>query len=195
MLERWLPSKRTPDVWAPLPYLSNNAEMAGAGGRPETPVFRSTPDEIAAEFRKRTPRSACTDLWRSIWYAIRAATPFPSVRKLIVLHPAAVSGMAGPELIAAAQVFPTQIQVVSSGAAPALAKFCQVTGANWATAEDEEALADLVADACHAITPSHELQWEPVVPAPCTVRLRLRSPAVCGQATVEVPPPSGIRYV
>jgi hypothetical protein len=192
---RWLPSKRTTDVWAPLPYISKDFEMTGHATEPEAPVFRSTPDEIAAEFRKRTLRSACTGLWRSIWYAIRAAAPFPSVRKLIVLHPPEVSGTPGPELIAAAQVLPSQIQVVSSGEAEPLERFCRVTGANWASAGDDESLAELVSDACFAITPNYELQWEPVVPAPCTVRLRVRSPLVCGQATVEVPTPSSLRRV
>jgi hypothetical protein len=180
-----LPNKGPAEAWAALAYVSGDLETEEQA-TPLPPLqFHTSADAIAAEFRRGETDSCSTDLWRAIWHAARAA-PFPGLRKLVVLHPPQVSGSAGPELIAAVKSMPGQMQVVASGPAEALMRFCRRTASHWAAAEDPERLSELVADACLALTPTHDLQWEGLAENPSTLRLRVRGPSICGETTVEI---------
>jgi hypothetical protein len=182
-----LPAKRPVDLWGSaffLPEAVGSGSPAGEGNL----AYHSTPDAIAGHANRRLTAAECTDVWRTLWAAIRGQGGATGVRqrRVVLFNHGRVAGSAGTELLLSASAAQVSVQVISLCREPALEEFCRKTGGHFALVESPAQIPGILADAHLSLFPRFEIQYPPLVPEARTITLKLRSPAGSGEVTLTV---------
>jgi len=183
---RW---KRPSDLWALMPYLpESDPEESNASLADEPARFHSNPETVAAALGALPARTACTDLWSTIWRSVRSDNgPVRGKRHLIIVSHTEEARSAGLSLISATLTSRALVQVVSSVPNPALANLCSRVHGNFRIAATDQEIAALVEQAYVNLLARYDITYEPVDPEASTLKIRVHAPSGWGESELPIP--------
>lgn len=186
-----LAGKRTSDLWAYLPWMP--AGEAPAAAAPENQEISFTPnhDALAESFRRMTERAECSDMWQTLWRALRAdANVARGRRHVIVFASEQVGGVAGHGLIATVTAARGIVQFISSASNPALENLCAKTRTSYTYASTSEEIVAGIEQAYLNLNARYELSYQTLSQEARELKIRIQSAAGWGETTVAIPPPA-----
>ena len=183
---RW---KRPSDLWALMPYLpESDLENPDASLADEPARFHSNPETVAAALGAVPARTACTDLWSTIWRSVRSDNgPVRGKRHLIIISHTEETRSAGMSLISATLASRALVQVVSSVPNPALASLCSRVHGDFRIAATQEEIAALVEQAYVNLLARYDVSYEPACPEASTLKIRVHAPSGWGESELPLP--------
>lgn len=184
---RCLDWKRPTDLWCTVPYLPDDDSAPAPGLELELPPLSAQPTLAAAFFTNPHKRSDCTDFWTALWRSVRTDGPVRGKRHLIVFAPAGIGRIAGHGLIASVISSRTSVQVISTGANPALEDFCRLTGGSFRIGESDEAVGDLIIRAYLNLLGCYDIVYQPANSNPSAIKVRVNSPEGWGESSIATP--------
>lgn len=180
--------KRPSDLWANLPFLP--AGDLGTEGHPveEPPFFLSGHDKLAASFEKTPGRVDCSELWETLWRAVRPdQPPVRGRRHLIVVTNQEIGRIAGHGLVANMLSSRSSLQVISTFPNPSVEEFCRKARGRFRTFENETDIPEMIQQAYLNLLTRFEITYPPVSPDAPEVKARIQTPL--GWAEVKIPIP------
>jgi hypothetical protein len=164
--------KRTSDLWAVMSYGQD------AGAADEAPRYMPTIDAITAALTTPGKRPESSDLWTSIWRAVRAENaPARGKRHLIVMSDQDQQNGAGDGLISAVVAARVTVQVISTARAPRIEEFCRRVRGSFQLIECPDSVPEAVSDSYLNLLARYEISYQSGSPEPETLRIRVHSPA------------------
>ena len=186
-----LAGKRPSDVWTYLPWMP--AGEAAGPAAPENQEISFTPNHeaLADSFRRMTERAECSDMWQTLWRALRGdANVARGRRHVIVFASEQVGGVAGHGLVATVGAARGIVQVISSVPNPALENLCAKTRIGYTHAAAPQEVVASIEQAYLNLSARYELSYQTLSQEARELKIRIQSPAGWGETTVAIPPPA-----
>jgi hypothetical protein len=186
-----LAAKRSSDMWAYVPWMTTN-ETAGSVA-PDNQEIPFTPnhDALADSFRHMASRAECSDMWQTLWRALRSESNVArGKRHVIVFASEEVRGVAGHGLVATVGAARGIVQVISAVPNPALETMCGKTRISYTLAATPEQIVASVEQAYLNLNARYELSYQTLSPAARELKIRIQSPSGWGESAVNIPPPA-----
>ena len=178
--------KRPSDLWAIMPYL-READSAGPSSIDEPPQFSVNVQNLEALFQQPTNRTVCTDVWTSIWRAVKTDQgPNRGRRYLMLFSHGDTRSAAGYELISSVIASRILVQVVSQAPDSHMEEFCRRTHNPFVLAEDDAAVTERLCSAYLNLLAGYEIVWPAAGPTLRQLKLRVHAPAGWGETTVPL---------
>jgi hypothetical protein len=186
-----LAGKRTSDLWSYLPWMPASDASGPAVPENQEIAFTSNPEALADSFRSMKERGECSDMWQTLWRAVRAdANVARGRRHVIIFASEQVSGIAGHGLVATVGAARGIVQVISSVPNPALEDLCAKTRINYTYAATPEETVAGIEQAYLNLNARYELSYQILSQEARELKIRIQSPAGWGETTVAIPPPA-----
>jgi HEAT repeat protein len=181
--------RRPSDLWAVSYYLTGPASDAGSDSLEEPPRFSSNSAALEAALEQPPARAECTDLWRTIWRAVRNDKgQTRGKRHLILFSHDEPLRCAGDGLISAVIASRTTVQVIAAEPSPKVEDFCRRARAGFHVPGSDEAIARAIEMACLNLLARYEVLWQSAGGEDGPIRVRIHTPAGWGETTVPLPP-------
>jgi hypothetical protein len=181
--------KRTSDLWAIQTYLPEEShDSESCAGKAEGPRYLTSPEAIAAALSATARRSACADIWKSIWRAVRLAqAQARGPRHLILFCESEPERPAGSGLVSAVETSCSTVQVISAGPNPRVESFCRRVHGSFHVTETPEEVAQAVSLAYLSLLARYEISYQTACPEAHTLKVQITGPAVRAETTLTIP--------
>jgi hypothetical protein len=189
-----LAGKRSSDMWAYLPWMP--ASEAAGSVAPENQENQEIPftpnrDALADSFRRMASRAESSDMWQTLWRALRAESNVArGKRHVIVFASEEVRGVAGHGLVATVGAARGIVQVISAVPNPALESLCGKTRIHYTYAATPEQIVASVEQAYINLNARFELSYQTLSQEARELKIRIQSPSGWGESTVAILPPA-----
>ncbi len=189
-----LAEKRSSDLWAYLPWLpaSESATTSSTAQANEELPFTPNHDALADSFHRMTQRADCSDLWQTLWRALRAESSLErGKRHVIVFASEQVRGVAGPGLVATVGAARGLVQVISSVPNSALENLCNKTRISYTYAASPEQIIARMEEAYLNLNARYEIAYQTLSQEARELKIRIQCPSGWGETMVGIPAPVG----
>jgi hypothetical protein len=183
--------RRTQDVWAAMPYLTDPPKTGAtdANGHAAGPRFYSNLDAILYEFRRRHHSLDCTGIWHSLWRIVRPENRPPPGRLEVIAFSQAAASVAPPELEAAVRGTGIRMHAISMAPDPLLAAFCRRTGGDLAVAATLRQVRASATQAYIQLLARYAIRYVSVAARARQLTVRVHGRHGCGDTIVSLTPP------
>lgn len=186
-----LGGKRPSDLWTYLPWMPAGEASGLAASENQEISFTPNHEALADSFRRMTERAECSDMWQTLWRALRAdANVARGRRHVIVFASEQVGGVAGHGLVATVGAARGIVQVISSVPNPALEDICAKTRISYTYSAAPQEVVASIEQAYLNLNARYELSYQTLSQEARQLKIRIQSPAGWGETTVAIPPPA-----
>jgi hypothetical protein len=181
--------KLASDRWACLQWASppNGPGAPPGADRDDTPALSVNAKLLAFALTAPAAIEECPDLYRAMWWAVRAASQAEGLCRVLVVCHEIVTGGAGYKLVETLAAARGLVRVISPLPNPPIEDLCRKADIDLTTAETADAIGSAIERECIGLLASQEVTYQAVSREARRLEIGVQSPKGRGMLALAIP--------